>query len=278
MQSDRLVFDIGMHLGEDAEFYLLKGFRVVGVEADPLLCDLCARKLRPFVDNGQLTIIQKAIADIKDGDPWQNTVTFYRANVSVCGTISSNREEHYRRQGVKTEAIRVPVISFDEILERFGVPYYIKIDIEGGDIYCLETLARHGARPHFLSVEAEKYDEREQIEQLSLLQQIGYSKFQLTQQLGGFRNQKVTSPAREGKYVEWNFPSAASGLFGLELPNDKWIESNELAKQLKKFAQEEKFWGIDGVQRNWMGKRLHGLVKRILRDPLPGWFDIHAKA
>ena len=29
-----LIFDIGMHKGEDAEFYLRKGFRVVAFEAD----------------------------------------------------------------------------------------------------------------------------------------------------------------------------------------------------------------------------------------------------
>ena len=32
-----LIMDVGMHRGEDAEFYLKKGFRVVGVEANPEL-------------------------------------------------------------------------------------------------------------------------------------------------------------------------------------------------------------------------------------------------
>ena len=32
-----IIFDIGMHCGEDTDFYLKKGFTVVGVEANPEL-------------------------------------------------------------------------------------------------------------------------------------------------------------------------------------------------------------------------------------------------
>ena len=34
-----LIFDIGMHIGQDTEFYLKKGFRVVAIEADPTLAE-----------------------------------------------------------------------------------------------------------------------------------------------------------------------------------------------------------------------------------------------
>lgn len=33
-----LIFDLGMHHGHDSEYYLKKGFQVVAVEANPLLC------------------------------------------------------------------------------------------------------------------------------------------------------------------------------------------------------------------------------------------------
>jgi hypothetical protein len=32
-----LIYDFGMHDGADTDYYLRKGFRVVAVEADPLL-------------------------------------------------------------------------------------------------------------------------------------------------------------------------------------------------------------------------------------------------
>ena len=35
-----LIYDVGMHKGEDTEFYLRKGFRVIAIEADPDLVSL----------------------------------------------------------------------------------------------------------------------------------------------------------------------------------------------------------------------------------------------
>ena len=34
---ENLIFDIGFHKGEDTLFYLLKGYRVIAVDADPNL-------------------------------------------------------------------------------------------------------------------------------------------------------------------------------------------------------------------------------------------------
>ncbi len=34
---DDLIYDVGMHKGEDADYYLKKGFRVIGFEAIPEL-------------------------------------------------------------------------------------------------------------------------------------------------------------------------------------------------------------------------------------------------
>jgi len=56
-----LVYDIGMGDGDDSLFYLLKGFRVVAVEADPSLCDAARVRLWAFIEKGQLTIVNRAV-------------------------------------------------------------------------------------------------------------------------------------------------------------------------------------------------------------------------
>jgi len=38
-----LIYDVGLHKGEDAEFYLRKGFRVVAFEADSDLVDFAGK-------------------------------------------------------------------------------------------------------------------------------------------------------------------------------------------------------------------------------------------
>jgi hypothetical protein len=62
--TDRsLIYDVGLHLGEDAEFYLKKGFRVLGIEAVADHCAQARERLRQYLDSGQLTILNVAITD-----------------------------------------------------------------------------------------------------------------------------------------------------------------------------------------------------------------------
>jgi len=56
-----LIYDVGMDNGDDSEFYLSKGFRVVAVEADPDLCRAAEERFEPFIRSGQLTIVNRAI-------------------------------------------------------------------------------------------------------------------------------------------------------------------------------------------------------------------------
>ena len=65
-----LIFDIGLHRGLDAEFYLNKGFRVVGLEAVPDLVAECRKKLSHHGD--RLVIVNRALFHEAG-----KTVTFY---------------------------------------------------------------------------------------------------------------------------------------------------------------------------------------------------------
>ena len=48
MRRSNLVFDVGLHRGEDTRFYLAKSFDVVAVEAMPDLARRAAEELRDF--------------------------------------------------------------------------------------------------------------------------------------------------------------------------------------------------------------------------------------
>ena len=47
----------GMHKGEDTALYLCKGFRVIGIEADPELVEICRKRFINEINSGQLKII-----------------------------------------------------------------------------------------------------------------------------------------------------------------------------------------------------------------------------
>ena len=52
------------------------------------------------------------------------------------------------------EEVEVEAVTFDDVLREFGVPYYMKVDIEGLDMACIEARHRVSERPRYLSVES----------------------------------------------------------------------------------------------------------------------------
>jgi hypothetical protein len=72
-----LIFDIGLHRGEDTDFYLRKGFRVVAIEANPDLVSACQTRLGTALQSGRLHIIEGAIADPSASD----AITFSRTKI-----------------------------------------------------------------------------------------------------------------------------------------------------------------------------------------------------
>jgi hypothetical protein len=51
-----LIFDLGVNDGSDTDFYLKKGFRVVGVEANPLVCEGAAKRFSQAIEAKRLTL------------------------------------------------------------------------------------------------------------------------------------------------------------------------------------------------------------------------------
>src|SRR5260370_42593606 len=72
-----LIYDVGMHEGEDTDFYLKKGFRVIGFEADPDLIERCRNRFSREIGEGRLTLVEGAIVERTDVNKSQ-TIKFYQ--------------------------------------------------------------------------------------------------------------------------------------------------------------------------------------------------------
>ena len=73
-----------MHKGEDAAYYLKKGHRVVGFEANPELVQYCRNRFAAEIAGDQLEIVAGAIANAAGP-----TVPFFvHATESVWGTLN----------------------------------------------------------------------------------------------------------------------------------------------------------------------------------------------
>jgi FkbM family methyltransferase len=264
--TDDMIFDIGLHHGQDTDFYLRKGFRVVAVEAHPELAARAARRFESFIRSGQLRIVQRAVSS-KPGpvDFFVNTKHPEWNSTSL--TWVSRFDDPVERLSVET-------ITLDELIHVHGVPHYLKIDIEGEDSECLRQLLRTHARPHFLSMEADTVDRsgagvREQVD---LLEGLGYRKFQIVNQAVN-SGIKAPFPAREGAYCDFDFEFGSSGLFGRELPGT-WVSAARLKRMITRRVTDLRLYGLQGERaRTWRGK-IHRRIKQIMGDPL-GWYDIH---
>jgi FkbM family methyltransferase len=273
-----LIYDVGLHQGEDSEFYLRKGFNVVAFEADPDLAASCRKRLAKYLDNQQLQIIEGAIVadECVAGD--QKKIKFYKSGVSVWGTVNADWALRNEKIGARSEEIEVAVVNFKEAIQQFGVPYYMKIDIEGSDLVCLEALRGFSEKPDYVSIESEMAQFGDLEKEISLLEELGYTDFLAVQQ-EGIEGVLPPRPASEGDYVAYEFPPGSTGLFGKEL-GEEWKSKEEILAQFRRIHQLHAiFSGFSerGLNRNWVGSKICNLIKRIVRKPLPGWYDTHAR-
>jgi FkbM family methyltransferase len=169
-----LIYDVGMHNGDDTAYYLEQGFRVLGIEADPELASNCGRRFANDIASGRLTVLNVGVSGENGiGKFW------------ICEKYSewnSFRRSVASRDGCCHHSIEIPTQRFEDILRRFGIPVYLKIDIEGNDWLCLEAL-RRTPLPKFISAEDQGSDREDGLPSvLLLMHEIGYQYFKLVSQ------------------------------------------------------------------------------------------------
>lgn len=262
-----LVFDLGMCYGEDAEFYLKKGFKVVSVEANPALCDRARTRFAREVGCGQLVVVNGAVAD-KPG-----RIDFYvcRDEPARSTTVPELRD-FWARQGETFEAIEVSTITVDDLFSRFGEPYYLKSDVEGQDLTVLRSLSRIAIAPSFLSFEVDFSHLREA---MALLEGLGYRKFGLVDQRS-VPDQVVPHPACEGGSIDHRFHVGCSGLFGREFPQ-QWEPAEALKRRSRRVVWQYRLRGA--VRRLARATGGASVADKLISSWLPEantWYDIHA--
>lgn len=263
----QMIMDVGMHLGKDTQFYLDKGFRVVAIEAHPQFVVDNRAKFDQYIKDGLLEIVPVAVAE-REG-----TVPFYLfPEKGDWGTLDARYAQRNIARGTVHTIVEVPSAAFEIILQRYGMPYYLKIDIEGADILCIKALHHFAQRPKYVSFETELVNFDSTFEALSHLYVLGYRRFKIVNQIINHK-QRCPNPPREGKFAETAFTDMMSGPFGEEAPG-QW---QGIEKTL------EKYRGILKAQRLFCPEgrypRLRPFFDRISgilgREPL-GWYDIHA--
>ncbi len=169
--AGQLIFDIGANDGSDTGYYLNKGFDVVAVEAIPGHAQWIRQRYAAALDAGRLRVVQSAV-HAQAGE-----IEFM---LNPERTEWSSAHGAAKAFGDASRALRVPAVTLAELIGRYGVPHYVKIDIEGGELDAVRSLqALPGAQlPVHLSFEANP----DLFAVLQVLWDIGYRRFQLVRQ------------------------------------------------------------------------------------------------
>ena len=272
-----LIYDVGLHQGEDTGFYLAKGFRVVAFEANPHLVKECSERFKQAIAADRLTIVAGAIVDPASEAARIGVVRFYRnLSLTIWGTTDEAWMQRNVALGAPSEVIEVTAVDFRSSLQTYGIPHYMKIDIEGADGYCLAALRNFQERPEFVSIESEKLSFARLQQEIRLLTELGYAHFCAVQQADIHRSREP-QPPREGMRVGHRFQTGSSGLFGRELPGP-WLTASALEERYKDIFQAYRYFGDAWfIRRTAIGRKLLQFVERLARRPLPGWYDTHAR-
>lgn len=278
-----LIYDVGMHKGEDTEFYLSKGFRVIGFEAHPQLVSFCKKKFAKFIDSRQLIIEEGAIIDSHKAY-YNKKIKFYcNEDISVWGTACDSWAKRNIKRGTSICTIFVSPICFTESLKKHGIPYYMKIDIEGNDIVCIRELLNFNERPDYISLESSKTSYANIRLEIDLLYLLGYTAFQAIEQSEIPDSQIPPFPASEGYYTKHRFKLGSSGLFGKELGN-KWKSKKDILKLYRYIYVGYLLAGDNGLLNKLEFKgswRIRSMIKymigKITKNIVPGWYDTHAR-
>jgi FkbM family methyltransferase len=279
-KHDHVVFDVGMHRGEDTDYYLKKGFCVVAFEADPGLVDHCRSRFSDALHSGRLVIVEGAIVSSHQLRSRKPTIDFYRnLDTSEWGTLCESWASRNAKLGTRSEIIEVQAVDFRDHLLRHGIPHYMKIDIEGSDQLCLDALLEFGPKPDYVSIESEKRTFAELKAEMANLERLGYNMFKAVDQ-GRITCQEQPKPAQEGVYVPNHvFTPGSSGLFGRELPGE-WKNTKQLLNGYRRIFGLYHLSGDYSITaRSRIGRgAIRRLVTAALRGrPIVRWYDTHAK-
>lgn len=230
-----LIVDLGMNNGDDTEYYLKKGYRVLAVEANPVLCRQAAERLSVAVAAGRLTIVNAAI--------WNEcgrTTFFLNLDNDHWSSLDRGWAE---REGSRCSEIPVDCISLDSLFQAYGIPRYMKVDVEGVDQLVIDQLKEQPRLPCYLSIE----DCRFGYEYMAALDAMGYAGFKLLDQ--------STVPDMVDASVGHRFKPGTSGPFGEDVPGE-WLP---VAAMEETYCREVR-------DRN-----------NIRQAPRTHWWDIHCR-
>ncbi|HNX90229.1 MAG TPA: FkbM family methyltransferase [Candidatus Omnitrophota bacterium] len=145
-KEEPLCFDVGANIGRVTDILLCLGARVIAVEPNPE----CVRYLRKkYRFNRKVDIIPQAL------DTSVGKKKLYMCEVNSLSTVAPDwikacKESKRYSEFDWNREVEVEVTTLDNLIKKYGLPDYVKIDVEGNEHNVLKGLNQ---KVHMVSLE-----------------------------------------------------------------------------------------------------------------------------
>ena len=130
-----MYFDIGSNIGDWSLANINQCDKIISIEASPITF----KKLVNHCNHDKITLLNYAVCNNNGND-----IVFYQAESDVLSTINKDwlTMECSRFCNHPYTEIICKTISIDKLIEQYGLPDLIKIDVEGGEYECISSLTQ----------------------------------------------------------------------------------------------------------------------------------------
>ena len=142
----KIIYDLGASVGENIPYYLLRSDLIIAVEANQKSCQTIKEKFYNEINNGKL-VIENCILSISDSI---EDYFYLHKNDYLLSQFPKPSEDLIN----KFTKIKLPKKSMHSLVNKYGTPYYIKIDLEKYDNIVLKDIFDLNINPNYISAEA----------------------------------------------------------------------------------------------------------------------------
>lgn len=160
-----LVFDIGACYGKKLASFLKIKAKVVAVEPQII----CINFLKKAFARGRVIFVQKAIGES------EGSADFFQGDDHSFSTMSKDWMKYTDHKW--NSPYKVQVTTLDKLIKKYGVPSYIKIDVEGFELQVLKGLSQP---VKMISIEFIRKNILKTIKCLNYLNRIGFNLYNLS--------------------------------------------------------------------------------------------------
>lgn len=131
-----MFFDIGSNIGNWSLANIGQCDKIISIEASPITFNHLVNNCK---NNDNIILLNYAVCNNNGKD-----IIFYQADCHVLSTINkewlTNTASRFYNYPYKE--IICKTISIDKLIEQYGLPNLIKIDVEGGEYECICSLTQ----------------------------------------------------------------------------------------------------------------------------------------